>query len=90
MGIALQPIVLQKLQNKSLLKGEGLLARFLFVCPSRVLGRRAATLETPGVSDSERLAYETLITRLLDLEVREDGHPHFLTLSRGQAGFYRV
>lgn len=81
MCIALQPIVLQKLPNKSLLKAEGLLPRFLFLCPRSVLGSRPATLETPGVSDDDRLPYEKLITRLLDLKVREEGKPDRLTLS---------
>jgi replicative DNA helicase len=74
LGISPQPIILEALAEKQMLRGTGLLARFLYALPTSMLGAR--TGDPPPVPEAVRSAYGTALRRLLMLQQQK----HTLTL----------
>jgi hypothetical protein len=78
LGISPQPVILEALAEKQLLRGTGLLARFLYALPTSMLGAR--TGDPPPVPEAVRSAYGTAIRRLLVLQTQTE-KPLLLKLS---------
>lgn len=68
-GISPQPVILEKLAEKDLLRGTGLLARFLYALPTSMLGTR--TGDPPPIPSSLRCEYTDAMRRLLLLRKLE-------------------
>ncbi len=66
LGLAVQPAVLEALAEKPMLRGTGLLARFLYALPTSMLGAR--TTDASPLPDSIRAAYASALRRLLLLQ----------------------
>ena len=86
-ALCAQPTVLQDLAQKRTFRGEGLLARFLYVVPQSTVGFRKTGAEVPALDQSAKAQYDRRLTRLLDL--KPDGTdqtgewiPHTLELTR--------
>jgi hypothetical protein len=77
LGISPQPHVLEALAEKPLLRGTGLLARFLYALPTSMLGAR--TDDAPPIPDAVRSAYVGALRRLLVLQAQKE--PFALKLS---------
>jgi hypothetical protein len=69
MGMAVQPCVLNGLARQQELRGKGLLARFGYVLPVSLVGRRNG--ETEPVPENLQASYNYLIRRLLDYPVTD-------------------
>ena len=84
-GICVQPQVLEDLAHKRTFRGEGLLARFLYVAPRSLVGRRATGLDVPPLDRAAQSRYEQRLTALLELDPqsRSGGAwtPHTLELT---------
>ena len=82
-GLSPQPEVLRGLTAKPVLRGRGLLGRFLYLLPPSPLGFR--TLEPNPMSDGVRNAYHAGVRAMLDWEpaVDDKGNPsvHIIRLS---------
>ena len=79
MGLAVQPEVLRELANKPGFRGRGLLARYLYVLPPRLLGRRK--INAAPVPANITAAYRGCILRLLATPSKNGNSPIRLTLS---------
>ena len=78
LGLAVQPAVLDALSEKPMLRGTGLLARFLYALPNSRIGHR--TIDAQPMTDSIRASYAYAVHRLLS--THGDGpDPIILTLS---------
>ncbi len=66
LGLAVQPAVLDALAEKPMLRGTGLLARFLYALPASRLGSRR--VDAPPMSEAVRAAYGAAVRRLLLLQ----------------------
>lgn len=75
--LGVQPSVLNGLMTNSTFRGRGLTARFLYSMPVSRIGKRY--FDTPAIDQKSAKAYETLITRLLNIEHRE---PQVVQLSK--------
>ena len=84
-AICTQPVTLQQMAQKQTFKGEGLLARFLYVVPDSKVGRRLTGAAVPPLDTTAKAIYEKEMKRLLELEPMEqteDGWtPHRLRLT---------
>jgi replicative DNA helicase len=69
LGISPQPIILEALAEKQMLRGTGLLARFLYALPTSMLGAR--TGDPPPMPDAVRSAYASALRRLLLLQQQD-------------------
>ncbi len=84
-GLAIQPDIVAGLATKPGFRGRGLLARFLYVLPESLVGRRA--IDPPPVPDDVREEYHRNLTALLGLHpsTRADAYgnpePHALDLA---------
>jgi hypothetical protein len=70
LGISPQPIILEALAEKQMLRGTGLLARFLYALPTSMLGARVG--DPPPVPDAVRSAYASALRRLLVLQQQKE------------------
>jgi replicative DNA helicase len=78
LGLAVQPAVLDALSEKPMLRGTGLLARFLYALPTSRIGHRS--IDAQPMTDSIRASYAFAVHRLL--AIHGDGpDPIILTLS---------
>lgn len=77
--LAVQPIVIEKIQGNETLKGRGLLTRILYSLPHSLVGKRKYRVEP--VSDEHREEYTKLIQTLLSIDTPAE--PEVLTLSEG-------
>lgn len=66
LGLAVQPSVLEALQEQPMLRGTGLLARFLYAMPTSMLGSRRQ--DAPPIPEAVRAAYDGALRRLLLLQ----------------------
>jgi hypothetical protein len=84
-GICVQPQVLEDLAQKRTFRGEGLLARFLYVVPSSRAGYRKTGRHVPPLDAAAKARYEGRLTALLDAEPLDktdrDYVPHRLRLA---------
>jgi Protein of unknown function (DUF3987) len=71
MGLAIQPIVIQGLADKSAFRGKGLLARFLYSMPESWIGSRK--IDSHPVPDSVKQSYHDLIQKLACILTPSDG-----------------
>lgn len=88
MGLTAQPSVLEALQNKRVFRGEGLLARFLYVVPDARIGERKTGADVPNLDMTAQARYRTNLTGLLharpaDVDDKGEYEPHDLELSDG-------
>lgn len=83
LGICAQPDVLKRLRRAREFRGEGILARFLWVRPKSLVGYRDGALEAPGVNLKAAEAYEKNLRQLLKLPRSDD--PPKISLSVGAA-----
>lgn len=83
-GICAQPQVLEDLTQKRTFRGEGLLARFLWVVPSSNVGYRTTGLDVPELDLETKAEYDRRIKRIWQLDPKDsDGDewvPHTLRL----------
>lgn len=83
-GICVQPQVLEDLAQKRAFRGEGIIARFLYVVPEPKAGRRKTGRDVPPMDSTAKARYEKKMRTLLELEPKsvEDGDyvPHTLRL----------
>jgi len=70
-AICTQPVTLQQMAQKQTFKGEGLLARFLYVVPDSKVGRRLTGAAVPALDTAAKAIYEKEMKRLLELEPME-------------------
>ena len=84
-GICVQPQVLEDLAHKRTFRGEGLLARFLYVAPSSLVGRRKTGSDVPPLDRAAQTRYEQRLKSLLQLEPKTQSGgtwtPHTLRLT---------
>ena len=85
-GLTIQPSVLGDLRNARTMRGEGLLARFLFVRPRSLVGNRVNSGAAPPLDKAAALRYRDVIRILLEAEpvgYEDDGTsvPHPLHIS---------
>jgi hypothetical protein len=84
LGLAIQPTVIMGLLGQEVLRGRGLLARFLFVIPKNNIGYRETLNE--GVPPSIDQAYSQMILKLFELKYAKTDDdievPHVLELSQ--------
>lgn len=74
LGLAIQPEIIRRLAKQSAFRGQGLLARFLYVMPESMLGRRL--IEVPAVEQQAWNAYCVAVRSLLELPMsQEAGKP---------------
>jgi replicative DNA helicase len=66
LGLAVQPAVLEALAEKPMLRGTGLLARFLYALPTSMLGARKS--DATPIPDSIRAGYASALRSLLVLQ----------------------
>lgn len=78
LGLAIQPSVLEALAEKPMLRGTGLVARFLYALPTSMLGARR--IDAPPIPEPTRAAYASVLSRLLGLQQLD--HPVVLKFSR--------
>lgn len=80
--LSAQPDVLAGAAQTPSFRGRGLLGRLLFLLPKSLVGRR--TIETKPVPEKLKLAYSTVIRRILDLpwnvNAQEEPIPYMLCL----------
>ena len=72
-AICTQPVTLQEMAQKQTFRGEGLLARFLYVVPESKVGRRLTGPEVPPLDSTAKRVYEDKMDEILHLEPREKG-----------------
>ena len=63
LGVCIQPSVLAWIARKDRLRGQGMLARFLYAVPADLVGYRES--EPPPVTEDVRSRYETTVTTLV-------------------------
>lgn len=68
-AITMQPSVLMTLGNSKSFRGEGLLARVLWLKPESGLGRRLTGLAVPGLNREAERRYGEVLRRLLETPV---------------------
>jgi hypothetical protein len=73
-GLMIQPVVLQSLQNKRVMKGKGLFARFFYSLPESNVGKRK--VDAQAISKTTKAAYENLVQRLLTPSNANGENPH--------------
>ena len=78
-GICVQPDVLKRLRRAREFRGEGILARFLWVFPESMVGDRMGALDAPPVDGAAAAEYARQIRKLLQLPRSDD--PPEITLS---------
>ncbi|MCX7016753.1 MAG: YfjI family protein [Candidatus Sumerlaeota bacterium] len=83
LGLAIQPEVILGVMNQGVLRGRGLLARFLYSLPRSLIGQRS--VDPPPVPNETQDQYSRYMMALLQIEpaIRQDGEPepHVLRLS---------
>jgi hypothetical protein len=84
-AICAQPTVLQDLAQKRTFRGEGLLARFLYVVPPSNVGNRLTGADVPPLDTAAKATFEKRLTDLWEVTpktIEEDGtwSPHVLRL----------
>ncbi|MEQ1856170.1 MAG: YfjI family protein [Longimicrobiales bacterium] len=67
LALCLQPGVLARLENREAFRGEGVLARFLWVEPSHGLGQRRTGRDVPPVDRQAERAFVRIVRMLADL-----------------------
>ncbi len=77
LGLAVQPAVLDAIAEDKMLRGTGLLARFLYALPTSMIGSR--NVDACPIPDSIRVGYETALRCLLVMQ--EAPRPVVLKLS---------
>jgi hypothetical protein len=84
MGLLVQPSVIRGLTENPAFRGEGLLARFLWVLPRSLMGERDS--DAPTIPQSISSAYHRHIRWLLNIEPTQDENkrpaPHVIELTR--------
>jgi hypothetical protein len=86
LGIAVQPRLLENLENRSAFRGEGLLGRFLYAVPESRIGHRLTGRDVPPLVYAARTNYARTLRTLLEAGAAgrdDDGDllPHLLELS---------
>lgn len=86
MGLTLQPVVLEALQNKESFRGEGLLGRFVYALPEDRIGKRLTGAEVPEIDGAARSRYHRHLTRMLHegpagVDQQGEYEPHELDLT---------
>jgi replicative DNA helicase len=87
MGLAIQPDVLYSLASKQGLRGQGLMARFLYAVPHSMLGRRK--IETNAVATDVRAAYCQTIQVILRTCQGKLDTPYLLSVEAGALALIR-
>lgn len=64
-GLALQPDLLERLRNVGTLRGEGLLARFLWTIPESTVGYRLTGADVPPLDEDAASKYATRLKAML-------------------------
>lgn len=67
-GLTLQAKLLDSLANRDVLEGEGVLARFLWMAPPSLIGRRHTGADVPAPDEEALERYERLLWDLLALD----------------------
>jgi hypothetical protein len=85
-ALCAQPTVLQDLAQKRTFRGEGLLARFLYVVPKSTVGFRKTGADVPALDRAAKTRYERKLTALLELtpdgtDQFDEWMPHTLQLT---------
>ena len=77
--ISCQPKVVGEIMKNRVMRGKGLLARFIFVFPVSTAGHR--TFFTPSISDEQENSFAALMYKLMNVPIPDE--PQILTLSHG-------
>lgn len=84
-GVTVQPDVIENIQNKTTMRGEGIMARFLYAVPEPRLGQRKTGEDVPGLDMQAYHQYKDHLRHLLEASPKDhrDGEmvPHTLELS---------
>jgi replicative DNA helicase len=91
MGLLIQPDVIARLSDRKEMRGEGLLARFLYAMPRSWVGER--NVEPDPIPDAVRTAYHKKVRHLLEMpaDTDEKGNPrpHTLLFDKAAQGAIR-
>ena len=68
LGVCLQPAVIESLGNARVMRGEGLMARILWLRPASNVGHRSHSGAAPTINELAARRYTDLIHRLMDME----------------------
>lgn len=72
LALTFQPSVLGSLQNGAAFRGEGMLARILWVQPNAMLGNRRTGAEVPPLDRQAAGRFDEIVRQLLDVEADLD------------------
>lgn len=88
MALAIQPSIVQGLGANDEMRGQGLLARFLYSFPKSRIGERM--IVTPPMALATEQKYQTRIRQLAELPLPEDGRIARLRLSEDARRLHRA